>query len=77
LRWQPETDSNYSSLFSFWDRLFGTFRWRLNLSTLQYGLEEFDLPEHHTLIGLFTTPAKQVRRKTPGAQRQNDESRGR
>jgi sterol desaturase/sphingolipid hydroxylase (fatty acid hydroxylase superfamily) len=76
-RWQPETDSNYSSLFSFWDRLFGTFRWRLNLSTLQYGLEEFDLPEHHTLIGLFTTPAKQVRRKTPGAQRQNDESRGR
>lgn len=24
-RWQPETDSNYSSLFSFWDRLFARF----------------------------------------------------
>ena len=24
-RWQPETDSNYSSLFSFRDRLFGSF----------------------------------------------------
>lgn len=23
--WQPETDSNYGVLFSFWDRLFGTY----------------------------------------------------
>jgi sterol desaturase/sphingolipid hydroxylase (fatty acid hydroxylase superfamily) len=61
-RWQPETDSNYSSLFSFWDRLFGTFRLRANPSTLQFGLEEFDRREHHTLIGLFTTPLKESQR---------------
>jgi sterol desaturase/sphingolipid hydroxylase (fatty acid hydroxylase superfamily) len=62
-RWQPETDSNYSSLFSFWDRLFGTFRLRANPSTLQFGLEEFDRSEDHTLIGLFTTPLKQNQRR--------------
>ncbi|HEY5706222.1 MAG TPA: sterol desaturase family protein [Terrimicrobiaceae bacterium] len=76
-RWQPETDSNYSSLFSFWDRFFGTFRSRVNLSAVQFGLEEFDRPEHHTLIGLLTTPVKQVRRMTPGWTRQNDEARER
>ncbi len=26
--WQPETDSNYGSLFSFWDRLFRSRRMR-------------------------------------------------
>src|ERR1700752_1601724 len=34
-RWQPETDSNYSSLFSFWDRLFGSFQMRENPHTLR------------------------------------------
>jgi hypothetical protein len=63
-RWQPETDSNYSSLFSFWDRLFGTFRWRDDPRTLRFGLEEFDQPEHHTLTGLLATPLRQVQRAT-------------
>ena len=61
-RWQPETDSNYSSLFSFWDRLFGTFRLRAQPNTLQFGLDDFDQPKDHTLIGLLTTPLKQIRR---------------
>jgi len=63
-RWQPETDSNYSSLFSFWDRLFGSFRMRENPRTLRLGLEEFDRPEDHTLTGLLATPLKQVQRAT-------------
>jgi len=63
-RWQPETDSNYSSLFSFWDRLFRTFRSRNDPRTLIYGLEEFDQPENHTLLGLLTTPIKRVQRRT-------------
>ncbi len=57
-RWQPETDSNYSSLFSFWDRFFRTFKLRGDPRTLIYGLEEFDQPENHTLVGLLTTPIK-------------------
>ncbi len=63
-RWQPETDSNYSSLFSFWDRLFGSFRMRENPHTLQLGLDEFNRPEDHTLTGLLATPLKQVQRAT-------------
>lgn len=61
-RWQTETDSNYSSLFSFWDRLFGSFRLRDDPRTLLFGLEEFSRPEDQTLVGLLKTPLKQVQR---------------
>jgi sterol desaturase/sphingolipid hydroxylase (fatty acid hydroxylase superfamily) len=61
-RWQPETDSNYASLFSFWDRLFRTFRWRADPHTLRFGLQEFDGQEHHTLSGLLATPLREVAR---------------
>jgi sterol desaturase/sphingolipid hydroxylase (fatty acid hydroxylase superfamily) len=63
-RWQPETDSNYSSLFSFWDRLFRTFRFRDDPHTIQFGLQEFDGAENHTLTGLLATPLKPSRRIT-------------
>jgi sterol desaturase/sphingolipid hydroxylase (fatty acid hydroxylase superfamily)/rhodanese-related sulfurtransferase len=63
-RWQAETDSNYSSLFSFWDRLFRSFRFREDPHTIQFGLQEFDSAENHTLIGLLTTPLKPSRRIT-------------
>lgn len=55
-RWQPETDSNYSTLFSFWDRLARTFRMRADLRTLEYGLREFDAPEWQTFAGMLKTP---------------------
>lgn len=63
-RWQPETDSNYSSLFSFWDRLFGSFRLNDNPRAIRFGLEEFDAPEHQSLTGLLATPLRQVQRVT-------------
>jgi sterol desaturase/sphingolipid hydroxylase (fatty acid hydroxylase superfamily) len=59
-RWRPETDSNYSSLFSFWDRLFGTLRLREDPRTLQFGLEDFDPPKHQTLGGLLVTPLRKM-----------------
>lgn len=58
--WQPETDSNYSSLFSFWDRIFRSFRLRDDPRTLVFGLKEFTAPEHHTLRGLISTPFKET-----------------
>ena len=64
--WQPETDSNYSSLFSFWDRIFGTFRRRDDPRALVFGLKELSAPEHHTLKGLLATPFKEMPRRTPG-----------
>jgi sterol desaturase/sphingolipid hydroxylase (fatty acid hydroxylase superfamily) len=36
-RWQPETDSNYTSLLSVWDRLFGSFRLRDKPSEISLG----------------------------------------
>ena len=55
-RWQPETDSNYSSLFSFWDRIGKTFRLHNPLKTLRIGLDEFDRDEDKKVKGLFTMP---------------------
>jgi sterol desaturase/sphingolipid hydroxylase (fatty acid hydroxylase superfamily) len=62
--WQPETDSNYSSLFSFWDRLFRSFRMRDDLRTLRFGLDELSAAEHQTLAGLLKTPARKITRTT-------------
>ncbi len=60
--WQPETDSNYSSLFSFWDRIFRTFRLRDEPRTLHFGLKELSRPEDQTLKGLLTGPTKAIER---------------
>jgi sterol desaturase/sphingolipid hydroxylase (fatty acid hydroxylase superfamily) len=60
--WQPETDSNYSSLFSFWDRIFRTFRLRDDPHTLRFGLRELDRPEDQTLKGLLAVPTKAIER---------------
>lgn len=57
-RWQPETDSNYSSLLSVWDRLFRSFRLRDRLDELRLGLDEFDAPEDGTLGGLMRMPLR-------------------
>jgi sterol desaturase/sphingolipid hydroxylase (fatty acid hydroxylase superfamily) len=57
--WQPETDSNYSSLFSFWDRLFRSFRLRDDPRTLRFGLKEFADATDQTIAGLLKTPLKE------------------
>ena len=51
-----ETDSNYASIFSFWDRIARTFRRRPDPRTLQYGLPEFPEPEWQTFQGILRTP---------------------
>jgi sterol desaturase/sphingolipid hydroxylase (fatty acid hydroxylase superfamily) len=58
-----ETNSNYSSVFSFWDRLAQTFRKRLDPKTLQYGLPYFQEAEWQTLRGLLKTPFVSVQRR--------------
>lgn len=56
-RWRPETDSNYGSLLSVWDRLFRTLRLREDPRTLSLGLEE-DLKESdwRSLYGMLKRP---------------------
>lgn len=65
-RWRPETDSNYSSLFSFWDRLARTFRLRNDPENIKLGLDEFDREEDQTVGGMLKTPVlKQKRENIP------------
>ncbi|HSA59219.1 MAG TPA: sterol desaturase family protein [bacterium] len=51
-----ETDSNYSSVFSFWDRLGKSFRRRPDPLTLRYGLPEFPDEKWQTVAGMLKTP---------------------
>jgi sterol desaturase/sphingolipid hydroxylase (fatty acid hydroxylase superfamily) len=53
---QRETDSNYSNIFSFWDRLFGTYTAEVDFRKLRYGLDGFDVRERQTLRGLLKMP---------------------
>lgn len=55
-RWRPETDSNYSTLFSFWDRLFRSFRMRDDCSAIELGLDDFDDDHWQTVTGMLKTP---------------------
>ena len=66
-RWRPETDSNYSSLLSIWDRLFGSYREKDNYREIHFGLNEFDSSEHQTIRGLLVTPFVNASRKAPRA----------
>ncbi len=63
-RWQPETDSNYSSLFSFWDRLARTFRHNPHPEDIELGLDEFDREEDQTVGGMLKTPIVKQRRNS-------------
>jgi sterol desaturase/sphingolipid hydroxylase (fatty acid hydroxylase superfamily) len=55
-RCAAETDSNYSNIFSVWDRLFGTYTARTDYQSLRYGLEGFDDERTQTLAGLIREP---------------------
>lgn len=55
-RWQPETDSNFSSVLSVWDRAFGTLRLRPRPETIALGLDGFAPAETESLGGLVKLP---------------------
>ncbi|MBI2070694.1 MAG: sterol desaturase family protein [Elusimicrobia bacterium] len=51
-----ETNSNYSNLFSFWDRLLGTYLWRGDQKNIAIGLKEYPRPQDITLPKLLAMP---------------------
>src|SRR5215467_4034134 len=51
-----ETDSNYSNIFSVWDRWFGTYTARADCQGLRYGLDGFDDEQTQTLARLISEP---------------------
>ncbi len=55
-RYQPETDSNYSTVLSCWDRLFQTYRMRPGPEPIELGLDEISGPRWQTVGGMLATP---------------------
>ena len=55
-REQTETDSNYSNIFSIWDRIFGTYTPTVDFGRLSYGLDGFDDAKKQTLPALLKLP---------------------
>ena len=53
---QPETDSNYTALFSVWDRFFRTFKLRADPGAIQFGLREFSSSSDKTWVGMLSMP---------------------
>ncbi|MEW4983901.1 MAG: sterol desaturase family protein [Cycloclasticus sp.] len=52
-----ETDSNYSSLLSVWDRIFGSFRLRDDPQNIRFGLgDKFDETPWDNFVGLLKQP---------------------
>ncbi len=59
--YQPETDSNYSSVFSFWDRIFRSFRLVADPHALTLGLEDTERRDWATLPGMVAMPFRKRR----------------
>jgi sterol desaturase/sphingolipid hydroxylase (fatty acid hydroxylase superfamily) len=51
-----ETDSNYGSIFSFWDRLFGTYRIRRDVASIEFGTGHRDGASWQSLPKLLRMP---------------------
>lgn len=57
-RIKDETDSNYTSLLSLWDRVFRSFRLRSEPAEISIGLDDWSDAANQTLPGMLTTPLK-------------------
>jgi sterol desaturase/sphingolipid hydroxylase (fatty acid hydroxylase superfamily) len=55
-RLPAETDSNYSNIFSVWDRLFSTYTSRADFRELRYGLDGFDDSQRQKARELMIEP---------------------
>jgi sterol desaturase/sphingolipid hydroxylase (fatty acid hydroxylase superfamily) len=53
---REETDSNYSTVLSVWDRLFRSFQMRADPKSLVFGLDEFTGPGWQSWWGMMETP---------------------
>ncbi|MDO8539679.1 MAG: sterol desaturase family protein [Opitutaceae bacterium] len=59
-RWQPETDSNYASFLSVWDRIFGSLRLRENPQEIALGLDRWQEHEWRRLPGMLAAPFRKL-----------------
>ena len=61
--WHRETDSNYGTVFSVWDRLFGTYSAapRAGYDAMQIGLKEIRDERAHSFVWQLKSPAWDLR----------------
>jgi sterol desaturase/sphingolipid hydroxylase (fatty acid hydroxylase superfamily) len=55
-RVRNETDSNFSSVLSVWDRMFGSFIRKENCREIRFGLRGYDGDDRQSIKGLLSTP---------------------
>ncbi|WP_167448976.1 sterol desaturase family protein [Mesorhizobium hawassense] len=55
-RWMPETNSNYSTFLTLWDRIFGSFR--PSVLPRGIGLDGYDDEHSQTVLGLLLEPLR-------------------
>jgi sterol desaturase/sphingolipid hydroxylase (fatty acid hydroxylase superfamily) len=73
---RPETDSNYATVLSVWDRLAGSYRVR-DPRGIVFGLREFADPAWQTVWGMLKTPlADRERDDAPPGDRPGDMTGG-
>jgi sterol desaturase/sphingolipid hydroxylase (fatty acid hydroxylase superfamily) len=59
-RAQIETDSNYANLFSFFDRLFGTYTPSSRGPSVVYGIDGYDGREHQSVGAVLLLPLRPI-----------------
>jgi sterol desaturase/sphingolipid hydroxylase (fatty acid hydroxylase superfamily) len=64
-RIREETNSNYGSVLSIWDRLFGSYRFRADSNAIVFGLDEFAEPADQTVTGMLRTPLNKASQSAP------------
>jgi sterol desaturase/sphingolipid hydroxylase (fatty acid hydroxylase superfamily) len=62
---RAEMDSNYSSILSVWDRLFGTFHGRDDCRSIVFGVPGMRDEPHQTVAGMLRTPFDSQPRDVP------------
>ena len=60
-RWRPETNSNYGSVFPYWDVLARSFRLRDDAHTVDLGLDGTDSHAWQSVAGMLQTPLRSLR----------------
>lgn len=61
-RARAETDSNYANLFSFFDRLFGTYTPSSRGAAVCYGIDGYDEPQHQSIGAVLALPFRRTGR---------------
>lgn len=58
-------NANYGTIFSTWDRVFGTYQMRIPRTEIQIGLDEYSLVKHVQLFRFYVMPFGRACRPAP------------